>query len=332
MKRIKQYIDQANLSRFRTYFQILAFVVIVYGGYLGINIGDKTPAFACPYSPGSSGTCYLVAVQHGLHLEWSSLFGFRGLALLTGLGTFVLFFVVFNKAWCGFVCPFGTLQDWITKLRKFFGFRFSRYDEASFKKLKIIKYVFLVLLILIPLAMSNSFFGLPKVSDDMSAPFCQICPGRTIAPLLVGDTSEIFVDFTNKTTMVMSVLGLIFTALFFVGSFFKKRFFCFFCPMSALQYMFSKVGVLRLTKNGDNCTRCGNCSRVCDMGIASIADDIVSTNAVVDDCMMCFKCVEACPEPDCLDVKVFKGNIFSSTSEGFFKRYGESELADQSKK
>lgn len=332
MNRFRRYINNSNVSRFRTIIQILSFVLFVYGGYFLMDMGQNLPTFSCPYNTGSPGTCYLISAQHQLHVTWGQLFSFRGLGFVTGLLTFVLFFIIFNKAWCGFACPLGTIQDWITKFRKLTFTRFSRYDEVSFKRLKKVKYIFLILLILIPLGMSNSFFGLPKVSHDMGAPFCQVCPGRTVLPLFTGDTSQIFVDFTNKTTMIMSSLGIIFMAVFFVGSFFKKRFFCFFCPMSALQYLFSKIGVLRLTKDGDKCTRCGNCSRVCDVGITAIADDITSKFIVKDDCMMCFKCVEACPEEGALNVKVFNFDIFSSTEEGFFKRYGQEEDFTKSKK
>jgi len=321
LKRIKQKTDMANVSRLRFWIQLLTFLLFAYGGYFLIHIGSQVPSFACPYNQGSPGTCYLIAMQHGLHLSWNELFGFRGLAFLTGFLTFIGFFIVFNKAWCGFVCPLGTLQDWMTKIRYQLGVRYSRYDALTFSKLKKIKYVVLVLLIVIPLGMSNSIFGLPPINHDMQAPFCQVCPGRTIMPLASADTSQFFINFTNKTTLVMSTLGMIITALFFVGGFVKKRFFCFFCPMSALQFLFSRIGILRLTKNGDNCTRCGNCYRVCDVGIVGIAEDIKSKNIVKDDCMMCFKCVEACPENNCLDVRVLNMKIFSSTQNGFFKRY-----------
>jgi len=334
MKKIKiiQYINNSNVSRFRTIIQIAFFLLFVYGGYFFINAGQNLPTFACPYNPGSPGTCYLISAQHNLHATWDQLFSFRGLGFVTGLGSFVLFFIIFNKAWCGYACPLGTVQDWITRLRKLTMTRFTRYDELSFKRLSSIKYIFLVLLILIPLGMSNSFFGLPEISHDMSAPFCQVCPGRTVLPLFSGDTSQLFIDFTSTTTIIMSSLGILFMALFFVGSFFKKRFFCFFCPMSALQYLFSKIGVLRLVKDGSKCTKCGNCSRVCDVGITAIADDITSKNIVKDDCMMCFKCVEACPEKGALDVKFFNFKIFSSTEEGFFKRYGQDDSLTSNKK
>jgi len=320
VNRIQRYINNSNISRFRLIFQILAFILLIYGGYLSIFIGTSIPTFACPYNQECPGTCYLISAQHQLHNTWSDLFGFRGKAFLIGFFSFIGLFLVINKAWCGYVCPLGTIQDWITKLRSFFGVRFSRYDELSFKRLKLVKYVLLILLVLIPLGMSNSLLGLPLFSHDLSAPFCQICPGRVITPLFIGDTSQLAIDFTNTTTMIMSTLGVLVLALFFAGSFFKKRFFCFFCPMSALHALFSSIAFLRLNKKGENCTRCGNCYRVCDVGIKAIADDLEHTYMVKDDCMLCLKCVEACPENDCLKASFLTVPVFSSTEEGFFKR------------
>ncbi len=313
-------MNLGNLSRFRLVFQVLAFLLLIYGGYLSIHIGTSIPAFACPYNQECPGTCYLISAQHQLHNTWSDLFGYRGKAFLIGFFTFIGFFLLINKAWCGYVCPLGTLQDWITKLRSWLGVSFSRYVELSFKRLKTIKYILLFLLVIIPLGMSNSLFGLPLFSHDLGAPFCQICPGRVITPLFIGDTSQLVLDFTNPTTLVMSTLGILVLALFFVGSFFKKRFFCFFCPMSALHSLFSSIAFLRLNKKAENCTRCGNCYRVCDVGIKAIADDLEHKYIVKDDCMMCLKCVEACPENDCLKATFLSLPVFASTEEGFFKR------------
>ncbi|WP_456379455.1 4Fe-4S binding protein [Lutibacter sp.] len=330
--KIKKYIDNSNVSRFRFWIQLISFFIFVYGGYFFIEIGSRLPLFSCPYVPGSPGGCYLVGAQHELNTSWSTLFSPRGISILKSLGIFFIFFIFLNKAWCGFVCPLGTLQDWITRLRKSLGLSFVRYNEMSFKKLKSIKYFILVLLILIPLAINNSFFGLPELPHGMHTPFCQICPARIILPLFNGDTSQIFIDFTNPSRLILTSLGLIIAALFLVGSFVKKRFFCFFCPMSALQFLFSKIGILRLIKDGDKCTRCGNCSRVCDIGITAIADDVLSKNIVKDDCMMCFKCVEVCPEEDALKVKVVTIDILSATEEGFFKRYGTADNSEHLKK
>lgn len=322
MNKIQKYINNAKISRFRSWIQLISFFIFVYGGYFFIEIGSRLPIFSCPYVQGSPGGCYLLGVQHELNTTWHTIFSPRGINILKSLGIFLLFFIFLNKAWCGFVCPLGTLQDWITKLRKFTGLSFSRYDQKSFKKLKVIKYILLALLILIPLAINNSFFGAPKLPHDMHTPFCQICPARVVLPLFNGDTSQVYIDFTNTTTIIMTSLGLIVAALFFVGSFVKKRFFCFFCPMSALHYIFSRFSFLRLEKDGSKCTRCGNCYRACDVGIVEIADDITSKNIVKDDCIMCFKCVEVCPEDGALDVKFLNIPLYTASHEGFFKRYG----------
>jgi len=253
------------------------------------------------------------------------LLGGRGIGLLSGLGGFFLFFIFFNKSWCGFICPLGAIQDWITRLRVRTGIRYSMYSKATFQKLKKVKYLLLILLVLLPLGISNSLFGLPHLSHDLATPYCMACPGRTVLPLFSGDAGQLAVDFSSVTTTVLTALGMTVTGLFFVGAFVKRRFFCFFCPMSALQYLFSKAGLLRLTKNGGKCTRCGNCYRVCDMGIREIAEDIESRNIVKDDCMMCFKCVAACPEENCLKVSFLGATLYAATEEGFFKRASREE-------
>ena len=320
MAKLLLKVNNCNLSRFRWYVQFVSFALLVYGGYLAINIGDHLPAFACVFEEKRGGSCYLMGFQHQMATPFVKLFTGRGIGILVGLVTFFGFFIVFNKAWCGYVCPLGTLQDWLTGLRRWFGIRYSSYSEPVFKQLSKIKYILLALLILIPMAMGNSIFGLPKLNHDFAVPFCMICPGRTLLPLFNGDISQLAIDFSSKTKMILSSLGMIITGLFLSGAFVKKRFFCLFCPMSAFHYIFSRASLLRFTKEGDKCTRCGNCYRACDVGIRAIADDLTNKNIVKDDCMMCLKCVEVCPENGCLTASFLGVPVFQSTQDGFFKR------------
>ena len=320
MRQIRQAINNSDLERFRFYFQIVAFGLLIYGGLLELNLGSHLPTFACPFGESSGGICYIFRLQHQLNIPFKQLITGRGLGILIGLLTFAALFIAFNKAWCGFICPVGTIQDCISRVRKRLNVRYSEYSEKEFKRLKKIKYILLALLILIPLGMSNSIAGLPKLSHEYYTAFCMLCPGRTTLPLFTGDIGQLAIDFSSKTKMVLTTLGMIVFGMFFAGAFVKKRFICFFCPMSALHYAFSKASILRLTKTGEKCTRCGNCYRVCDVGIREIADDVTSKNIVKDDCMMCFKCVGACPEEKCLKVTLLGTSLYESTEEGFFKR------------
>jgi len=144
-----------------------------------------------------------------------------------------------------------------------------------------------------------------------------------ILPAFTGDFSQWTIDFSTKTAMVMTSLGMLVLGMFFIGAFVNKRFFCFFCPMSALHSLFSNVSLLKLKKDGDKCTRCGDCYRSCDMQIKEIADDVERTTLIEDDCMMCLKCVAACPEEGCLKATFVGIPIYESTEQGFFKRMNQ---------
>lgn len=316
MKRLKDAVDRVDLNRFRFWLQLAMFALLVYGGYLAVDLGSRLPMFSCGFNEeGRAGVCYLLPLQHQLSRPWPQLFGFAGISVLTGFGVFFLWFIVLNKGWCGYVCPLGTIQDWITALRRRLGARYSRYTQGQFRQLSRIKYLLLALMVLIPLGIGGGWF-----SRDLGTPFCLICPGRMILPMFTGDFSQFTIDFSSKTALVMTALGMGITGLFLAGAFVKKRFFCFFCPMSALHYLISKPALLKLKKDGDKCTRCGDCYTVCDMEIKEIADDIKTRDIMMDDCILCLKCVAACPEPGALKANFASVTFFESTEAGFIKR------------
>ncbi|MEJ2405730.1 MAG: 4Fe-4S binding protein [Candidatus Thiodiazotropha sp.] len=325
MGKIRSAVNNVNLKRFRFWLQIGFFALFVYGGYLAINLGNSLPTFSCAFNnDGRGGVCFLMPIQHLMATRWSSLFGYAGLGVLTAFLTFALWFIVLNKGWCGYACPLGTIQDWISSLRTRLGIRSGRYTKPQFRSLSSIKYVLLALTLLIPLGIGGGY-----LPHSLGTPFCDICPGRMILPLFTGDTSQLTIDFSSKTAMIMTALGMLITGLFFTGAFIKKRFFCFFCPMSALHYLFSKPALLNLRKDGDKCTRCGDCYRVCDMQIREIADDVDNPRIMKDDCILCFKCVAACPEEGALKVTFVGLPIFEATEAGFNKRMNQGKPSEQ---
>lgn len=316
MSSLREAVNRVDLRRFRFWLQIAFFILFVYGGYFAINLGNDLPTFSCGFNrEGRGGVCFLLPMQHLLATRWSSLFGAAGIGVLTAFLTFALWFVVLNKGWCGYACPLGTLQDWITSLRTRLGIRHSRYTGPQFRKLSTVKYVLLALTVLLPLGIGGAL-----LPHSLGTPFCDICPGRMIIPLFSGDTSQLTIDFSSKTSMIMTGLGMLITGLFLAGAFVKKRFFCFFCPMSALHYLFSKPALLNLKKEGGKCTRCGDCYRVCDMQIREIADEVEHPRIMQDDCILCFKCIAACPEEGALKATFAGIPIFVSTEDGFNKR------------
>jgi len=327
LSRLKKTVYNVNLIRFRNIIQVLTFVLFIYGGYFAIDFGSKLPIFACPYNDTTAGACYLIPLQHQLSMPTQVLLGGASIGVISGILVFLFWFIFLNKAWCGYVCPFGTLQDWMTKLRKSIGIRYSSYSQNQFEKLSKIKYIFLFIVLVFPLLMGVGLMG-----SQWSAAFCKICPARIITPMFSGDFSQWVIDFSSKTAILLTSLGVFFAGLFFVGSFIKKRFFCFFCPMSALHYIFSKISIVQFRKDGSKCTRCGDCYTVCDMQIKDIADNVTDVNILRDDCILCLKCVAACPEDDVLHFDILNIKAFTSTKEGFEKRMGIANIKESNDK
>ncbi len=86
--------------------------------------------------------------------------------------------------------------------------------------------------------------------------------------------------------------------------------------------LFDKLGFMGLRKKISKCTSCGICERVCPMEIREVYLEEEKKNVLTQDCMLCMKCVEHCPEDGALKVTYVTKNIFTSSRAGVFKRQG----------
>ncbi len=313
-----------NVQRIRLIVQFISFVILTYGGLFYIDMGSRMPTFSCAFVDDNGGSCFLVGFQHMLSMSFSNYWGESGIRMLKAIGIVSLWAIVLNKAWCGWICPFGFVQDLLTKLRNLISVDLSRFAWMTRTRYKSVKYIFLVLLILLPMAIGNSIMGLPKLSRDWTAPFCQMCPARVLMPILNGDFSEIYIDFSSGPGMFLTTVAVLLSGLFFTTAFVKRRFFCSYCPMMALLSLFDKIGFVSLKKNGQSCTRCGNCSRACPMEIREIEEEKLLTNLVTQDCILCGRCIDVCPEDETLKITFLGMPVYTATEQGFLKRQSKS--------
>jgi ferredoxin-type protein NapH len=109
------------VTKLRFIIQHVMFFALTYGGRFGIQFGHSLPCFSCPYVSGCGGSCYLMALQGkwwGLQMSLADMMTVMGLELLSHLVIFILLIILLNKFWCGWICPFGVFQDWLTYLRR----------------------------------------------------------------------------------------------------------------------------------------------------------------------------------------------------------------------
>lgn len=224
------------------------------------------PGINCYSCPGAVGACPLGALQNALTESGNKLpFYMVGIVLLYGL--------LFARWICGFLCPFGLIQDLLHKI-KTPKLKKSRVTRV----LSYFKYVLLGFLVI----------GVPLIYLGFAMPgFCKyICP----AGMLEGA----FGLLSNPDNAgMMAMLGPLFTWKFLLlvgfiaGSIFIYRFFCrFFCPLGALYGLFNKIAFIGVKLDRDACTDCGLCAGTCKMDIRHVGDH---------ECIQCGECIDVCP-------------------------------------
>ena len=188
--------------------------------------------------------------------------------------SFILMWIVFvltlflGPVFCGWVCPFGSIQEWFGKLgRKIFKKRFNRI--IPYKVDRILRYLRYVALGLI------------------------VYMTATTATLMFANIDPYFALF-NFWTSEVAIGGVIVLIVVLLLSLLVERPFCkYACPYGALLGAFNLFRIFKIRRNTSTCINCKACDRSCPMNIP------VSTSGAVRNhqCITCLKCTteQACP-------------------------------------
>lgn len=227
----------------------------------GMQKGVCVPGLNCYSCPGAVASCPLGALQNALIQS-------RYRVPYYVLGTLLLFGVVLGRAVCGFLCPFGWLQELLYKLpgRKI---RKNRWTRAA----SWVKYIVLAVLVI----------GLPLAIRQPA--FCKwLCPAGTLEaglPLVIANEGLRRLAgalFNWKVAVLLVCLA---------GITVMHRAFCrFLCPLGAFYSLFHRVAVVGMRVDAQKCTGCGKCVRTCRMDVRHVGDR---------ECICCTACVEQCP-------------------------------------
>lgn len=318
-----------NLSVIRKVVQLLAFTLLVYGSPLvGFYAADKLtrnlPALACAYNSETADYCVLIPLQHQMaHRVGVALANHADLLsallpLATTLVSFLLLFVVLNKAFCGWICPLGFVQEMLHLLGRKLGLQqHESLPAGTVQKIRPLKWAMLALLVIIfPL-----LTGLGLADHSLGNPFCSICPSRIMSTLLTGNTSELYVDTSGTGFMLLSVVADFLFGLMLALGLTVRQPFCRICPMLAMHATFRKVGLLRLVKNArPRCEKCGLCAKACPMDIREIHTEMDKRDVTFADCTLCGRCVEFCPDKGVLQLQYARIPLFNADPAYFKER------------
>ena len=225
------------------------------------------PGINCYSCPGAIGACPLGTLQGAFSAKHSTMYYVFGLLLLYSM--------MFGRMICGWLCPFGLIQELLYKIKT------PKLKKSPVTRLlSYLKYIILVVFVfLIPILYAMRDIPLPA--------FCKyICPAGTIEGGLILLSNKINASY-------FSMLGPIFTWKFMlmvsivVGSIFIFRLFCrFLCPLGGLYGLFNHISFFGVKVNMDKCTHCNLCVSHCKLDIHHVGDQ---------ECISCGECIGVCP-------------------------------------
>lgn len=230
------------------------------------------PGLNCYSCPSALGACPIGAMQ--------AVIGSRNFKFAFYVAGFFMFVgACVGRFVCGWLCPFGLIQDLLHKIPFPKKIKTFRGD----KLLRNLKYViFLIFVILLPL------FAVDVIGQGTPY-FCKLlCPAGTLEggiPLVLLNRS------------LRSAIGWLYVwknALLLITIFLSiliYRPFCkYLCPLGAVYSVFHPISIFQYRVDKKKCTNCGACARICKMQV----DPVQNPNH--PECIRCGLCKKICPE------------------------------------
>jgi polyferredoxin len=192
-------------------------------------------------------------------------------AALVLLVTFLLMSLLAKKSFCSWLCPVGTLSEFVGKIgKRLFGSNFTmwRWLDIPLRGLKYLLLAFFVKILLIDM----SVFA---IGDFLKSPYWAL------------SDIKMWYFFIHISSLTLFSLGAIVTL-----SLLYKSFWCrYLCPYGALLGLLSMLSPFKIRRNVDSCTACQKCTQACPAQLA-VHEKISIYNP---ECFGCLSCVDACP-------------------------------------
>lgn len=190
-----------------------------------------------------------------------------GLSNFFILGAVLGMTLLVRRAFCGYMCPIGTLSEWLQTPARWLRVPVVRIPEPMDRVLALAKYGVLGLILFFTWRASELVFR-----------------GYDPCYALISRHGE---DITLWAYVVAGVIVL--------GSLMIVMPFCrWFCPFAAVLDPLSRLGLARIKRDRQVCTGCGVCAKVCPMAIPVDRLEQVT----VARCLSCFNCLDACPRQE----------------------------------
>ncbi len=219
----------------------------------------------------STFACPLILIQRGAVVVSMGMFSMMSAKIIASVGgalaMLALFGALFGTWGCGWLCPFGFVQDMLGKIPVK---KFTLPGWAGHLRIPI----FIAAVVIVPY-LTNSMF------------FCDICPPGAINRIWQQAAGiPLFFKSPEGVLAVISV-GLM-VALLFASVFIQRPFCTLLCPIGGVMGLFNKISGVFIKVDHESCVECNLCKKACPQGL-----DPVKTPAHTQ-CTRCLECTGSC--------------------------------------
>lgn len=183
--------------------------------------------------------------------------------------------IIFGRAICGFLCPFGFVQELLYKI--------PVPKKKLWKGFTYVKYALLIIFVFLMPVFITNIIGMGQPA------FCEyICPVGTLEggiPLLLTHAE------LRQTIGSLFILKAGILLVTVIGCLMVSRFFCkVMCPLGAFYGLLNKVSLYHMEINRESCIECKACMKSCPMDV-----DLLK-NPRSAECIRCGHCASVCPK------------------------------------
>jgi polyferredoxin len=312
---VERFMAEQEKKRFKFKYGIPRFVIQLVSLLLlnGLLLTELYPGLTIHRSPVI--LPILLSINAPTNLAYGSLDVIQ-VALANPVAPWVALAFVFiigailGRAFCGWVCPMGFIQDMVTTIRGTLG----QVDVRTHESGKRLKYFVLAaaLIVSVSLAISLSLgagneyrSSLGIFADGLLIP---LAPEGTlfstiprailylkleVAPTFLAKISANQLGEWIRSVPIVIYAGLILLLVFFYGAYKVPRFWCrYLCPVGAKMAPFQKYSFLGMKRDPVKCSKCPHCEAACPMQIRILTLPWEKFND--PECILCGECADAC--------------------------------------
>lgn len=297
-----------KLLKYNTLRRIVQFLSFIFLSAIVFNLGALPLLLPVLWTwglPQNTGGDAFTALQLMLSGWNASYFVFPWLAV----ASFLLVGILLGKSLCGWVCPFGFIQDLVGFVKR----KKMEFSPRTHGNTLYVKYFILAITLFI-----SGTFAASKVMRTATsyqnalgvfttAPFTALSPAETLFATL----PQMVLNFRNDILVkpvwdILSGVGSL-PPLFWVQfalmiavlvfAVFVPRGWCrYMCPHGAIMAVLNKFSFLGLRREPIKCTKatCRQCVEACPMRVPIL--DLPWEKFSHEECIYCMKCVDACED------------------------------------